>query len=111
MTVAAPHEVCVVRLLFTAMITEKHYCINELAHWGFSPTTLRKMFRNEPGVLHLEGQGLMKGTAKQSYDTVSIPESVARRVYERLQHKSEAIKVPPKRELHLIPVVRRRKTA
>ena len=101
---------CVVRLLFT-VISEKHYSIKELAHWGCSPTTLRKMFRNEPGVLHLEGQGLMKGTAKQSYDTVSIPESVARRVYERLQHKSEAIKVPPKRELHLIPVVRRRKTA
>jgi hypothetical protein len=93
------------------MITEKHYSINELAHWGFSETTLRKWFRNEPGVLHLEGPGLMKGTAKQSYDTLSIPESVAQRVYERLQHRPELAKVPPKRALHLIPVVRRRKTA
>lgn len=86
------------------MITEKHYSINELAHWGFSETTLRKWFRNEPGVLHLEGPG-------GKYDSLSIPESVAERVYERLQYKSEAIKMPPKRELHLIPVVRRRKTA
>jgi hypothetical protein len=93
------------------VIGEKHYSLKELLHWGYSETTLRKLFKNENGVLHLEGEGLMKGTAEQPYDTLSIPESVAQRVYERLQRKSQPIAMPPKRALTLIPVVRRRKSA
>lgn len=50
--------------------------------WHFSPATIRKLVRNEPGVLRLEGAGATHG--KRSYTTFSIPESVAFRIHERL---------------------------
>lgn len=53
--------------------------------WNFSPATIRNLFRNEPGVLKLEGMGQACG--KRSYTTFSIPESAAFRVRERLAQK------------------------
>src|SRR5258708_2449531 len=66
---------------------EKHYTPSELASmWHFSPATIRSLFRNEPGVLKLQGEGRAHG--KRSYTTFSIPESVAFRVHERLTQKT-----------------------
>jgi hypothetical protein len=65
-------------------VFSKHYRVKELADlWGFCDNTIIKLFADEPGVLRLE-----RLTAKRSYVTLSIPESVALRVHERLGHQS-----------------------
>ena len=58
----------------------RHYRVSELAKlWGFCDNTIIKLFRDEPGVLKLE-----RITGKRQYTTLSIPESVALRVHQRL---------------------------
>jgi hypothetical protein len=49
--------------------------------WGFDHTTIRRMFIDEPGVLK-EGKQVRRD-GKRPYVSLRIPESVARRVYER----------------------------
>ena len=81
-TVPEPFE----RPTARALAEEKYYSPHELAAvWNFSPATIRNLFRNEPGVLKLEGMG--RACGKRSYTTFSIPESVAFRVRERLAQK------------------------
>ena len=59
---------------------EKHYRVRELAAlWGFSDNTIIRIFASEPGVIRLES-----GVGRRKYTTLSIPESVALRVHERL---------------------------
>jgi hypothetical protein len=63
---------------------EKHYRVGELAAlWGFSDNTIIRMFASEPGVVRLESGG-----GRRKYTTLSIPESVALRVHERLSQES-----------------------
>lgn len=63
---------------------EKHYRVRELAAlWGFSDNTIIRMFACEPGVVRLES-----GAGRRKYTTLSIPESVALRVHERLSQES-----------------------
>ena len=57
-----------------------------------SPATIRNLFRNEPGVLRLQGVGSACG--KRSYTTFSIPESVALRVRERLTQEPLQAQLP-----------------
>lgn len=72
---------------------EKYYTPQELASmWRFSPATIRKLFRNEPGVLKLQGDGIAQG--KRTYTTFSIPESVALRVRERLTQEPLQTQLP-----------------
>lgn len=72
---------------------EKYYTPQELASlWRFSPATIRKLFRNEPGVLKLEGCGAAQG--KRNYTTFSIPESAALRVRERLTQQLLQTQLP-----------------
>ena len=60
---------------------EKHYRVKELAGiWGLSPKTVSRLFADEPGVIRVANE--LKG--KRKYATLSIPESVASRVHERL---------------------------
>ena len=62
---------------------EKHYRVRELASlWGFSDNTIIRLFSTETGVIRLES-----GTGRRKYTTLSIPESVALRVHERLGHE------------------------
>lgn len=62
------------------LAVQKHYRVKELADlWGFSENTIIKLFSNEDGVLRLESP-----TGKRKYATLSIPETVAIRVHERL---------------------------
>ena len=62
---------------------EKHYRVRELASlWGFSDNTIIRLFSTETGVIRLES-----GTGRRKYITLSIPESVALRVHERLGHE------------------------
>jgi len=60
--------------------------------WHLSPATIRKLIRNEPGVLKLQGLGTAYG--KRSYTTFSVPESVAFRVHERLTQEPLQTQLP-----------------
>lgn len=60
---------------------EKHYRIGELAErWGLGRETVRKLVKDEPGVIQIR-QG-----RKKAHTTYTIPESVARRIHTRLSH-------------------------
>jgi hypothetical protein len=60
-------------------VEEKHYRVDELAKvWRFSRQSVIKLFRTEPGVLKL---------GSDKYVILSIPESVALRVHQRLGHQ------------------------
>ena len=60
---------------------EKHYRVKELAGiWGLSPKTVTRIFAGEAGVIRVANNG----SGKRKYATLSIPESVALRVHERL---------------------------
>lgn len=61
---------------------EKHYTVPEIAKlWGFSKGKVRMLFKDEPDVVRL-GSGETR--MKRSYFTISVPETVLRRVYARL---------------------------
>ena len=61
---------------------EKHYRIKDLVElWGLSRNTLIKLFASEPGVIKLTNN-----IGKRKYAVLSIPESVAVRVHQRLSH-------------------------
>ena len=64
-----------------AGLSERHYSVKDLAQvWGLSPTAVRRLFRNEPGVIRFGAQ--RKGHTRD-YVTLRIPASVAERVYRR----------------------------
>ena len=72
---------------------ERHFVPKELAKmWAFSAATIRKLIKNEPGVLKLDGLGGSVG--KRPYTTYSIPESVANRIYQRLGQKPLKTQLP-----------------
>ena len=59
---------------------ESHYTPEELAAlWKLDPSTIRRMFRDEEGVMKYGRTGTTNG--RREYLTLRIPESVARRVY------------------------------
>jgi len=62
-------------------ISERHFAVKELALlWAMSPAAIRRLFRNEPGVVRF---GKSKKGHKRDYVTLRIPASVAERVYRR----------------------------
>jgi hypothetical protein len=59
--------------------------------WGFSDQFIRDLFKDEPGVFRIlrpEKVNGRRGGFKREYESIRIPESVARRVYERLVRKA-----------------------
>jgi hypothetical protein len=72
--------------------SERHHSPKYYAElWGKSTSTVRRMFQNEPGVV-LDGQPSRRvgKKLKRFYYTMSIPESIAVKVYER-----KVVKRPP----------------
>jgi transcriptional regulator GlxA family with amidase domain len=68
--------------LASRAFSERHYEVSELAAlWNLSEDTIRRLFRNEPGVLVL---GRENRPGKRRYSTLRVPESVARQVRLRL---------------------------
>jgi hypothetical protein len=64
------------------LLKDKHYTPDELAElWGVSVDSIRRIFRDEPGVLKM---GEKSPKHKRQYLTLRIPESVVERVYTRL---------------------------
>jgi hypothetical protein len=61
----------------------KHYSPQELTKlWRFNRETVRKLIQFEPGVLKIR-EGLLKKRTRYS-----VPEAVARRIYNRLTDKA-----------------------
>jgi len=80
---------------------EKCYTVQELAdEMKFSENTIRKLFRNEPGLIVLEGDGKYSG--KRGYKTSRIPESVKQRVLQRLTQKPFKVKLAPRRPRSIV---------
>lgn len=68
------------------MHDEHHFKPDELAElWGVSTDTIRRLFRDVPGVLVIDRP---TKTYKRRYSTMRIPESVAKRVCEKLSKGS-----------------------
>ncbi len=63
--------------------TENHYTPDEIAAaWHLDPDSVRKIFRDEPGVLKF-GRAVSTRT-KRAYTSMRIPMSVLDRVYRRM---------------------------
>jgi hypothetical protein len=61
---------------------ERHFTPKQLANlWILHESTVRRLFLDEPGVLKYGNSFPRSG--RRDYVTLRIPESVARRVYER----------------------------
>jgi len=64
------------------VFAEQHYTVEEIAQmWKLSKDSVRRLFKDESGVLVLSPQN-RKG--KRSYSTVRIPSSVLERVHKKL---------------------------
>ena len=62
---------------------ERHYSPQELAAiWQVSTDTIRRIFRDEPGVLKIGQVGARR--RQRSHVTLRIPETVVQRVHRRL---------------------------
>jgi hypothetical protein len=78
---------------------EKHYRVKDLAGlWGLSPKTVTRIFTDEAGVIRVANDG----TGKRKYATLSIPESVASRVHERLGNQPLQAALPGGHPLRII---------
>jgi hypothetical protein len=63
--------------------TERHYTIAEIsAMWSLSRRTIRRILDNEPGILALGHPG---NEHRQRYQRLRVPESVLRRIYDRMR--------------------------
>ena len=63
---------------------ERHYSVDELASlWGMSDDFVRRLFRDEPGVVVF----FKYRPGRRTYRTVRIPASVADRVHRRLSRE------------------------
>ena len=63
---------------------ERHYSVNEVAAmWNVSDDTVRRLFRDEPGVLKL---GAGERRFKRGYEVLRVPESVVVRVHEKMRN-------------------------
>jgi len=65
---------------------EPHYDVIEISSaWGMSTDLVRRLFRNEPGVLTIERPATR---SKRGYSTIRVPESVMVRVHTRLSARA-----------------------
>lgn len=61
---------------------ERHYTIQEIAAaWAVSEATVRRLFEQEAGTIILS---VVKGVGRRPCKTLRIPETVLRRVHERV---------------------------
>lgn len=65
---------------------ERHYGVRDVAEmWHVSDDTVRKLFRDEPGVLAI---GSEESRFKRGYLTLLIPESVVKVVHRKHRRRS-----------------------
>ena len=59
-----------------------HYTPADLAEsWGYSVYTIRRAFKDDPGTLKIT----KPNPRKRGYTTITIPQEVANRMYEKLK--------------------------
>ena len=65
---------------------EQHFSCKEIAEmWGFSPAKIRRMFQKEQDVMKVgEPSRRLGRKLRRTYITLSIPESVVRRVHKKM---------------------------
>ena len=98
-TVETPRESAFPEREMASFAFEKHYRIKELAGiWGLSTKTVTRIFAGEAGVIRV----VNNGNGKRKYATLSIPESVALRVHERLGNQSPEAAVATGHALRVI---------
>ena len=69
---------------------ELHFTVDEIAAmWKLSRDSVRRLFKNEPGVLAISPRGRR---GKRAYVTLRIPSSVVERVHRRLSIVMELTK-------------------
>lgn len=62
---------------------ERHFSVNEVAEmWNISDDTVRRLFRDEPGVLHIANP---HSRLKRGYEMLRIPKSIVLKVHEKLR--------------------------
>lgn len=67
----------------STLCQERHYSVVELSQlWNLSKQTVRRLFQDEPDVVKIGERRLRR---KRGYVTLRIPESVVRRVHQRLR--------------------------
>lgn len=73
----------------TPLATERHFSPATIAElWDLSPTKVRRMFAEEPGVIKVGEPSRRVGRKlKRSYYTLRIPQSVVDRVHSRIRTK------------------------
>jgi hypothetical protein len=65
---------------------EPHYTVQQVSKlWQLDEQMVRKIFRNEPGVVSL---GSSEGRYRRAYKTLRIPESMMLRVHRRMRKAS-----------------------
>ena len=75
-----------------AAYEQQHYTVKALAQkWALSPKTVRRLFKNEPGVVCLGTTSSRRDHKRivRRYATLTIPELVVARVYARITKKAE----------------------
>lgn len=66
---------------------ENHYTVQEIAEkWHLSESLIRKLFRDEPGVLKIDAP---ERRFKRGYCTLRVPKSVAERVHALLGRRND----------------------
>ena len=66
----------------TPICTEPHYTVEEIARlWSLSKDSVRRLFKNEPGVLAISPR---RRRGKRAYVTLRIPLSVVERVHRKI---------------------------
>jgi predicted RNA-binding protein with PIN domain len=61
---------------------EQHFTVKQIAAlWGCSRELIRRLFRNEPGVLRVNRPSTR---IKRGYTTMKIPKSVMEQVHKRM---------------------------
>lgn len=60
--------------------TEPHYSIQQIGEmWNLDPTTVRRIFQDQPGVLKIPSRLARRG--KRHYITLRVPASVLARIH------------------------------
>jgi hypothetical protein len=68
------------------LANEKHYSVIEIAKlWALSEKTVRRIFEQEPGVIHWSREETVH---KRGYRMLRVPETVLHRVHGRLRKAS-----------------------
>ena len=64
------------------VFAERHFTVDEIAQlWGLSADSVRRLFKDEPGVLAISPR---QRRGKRAYVTLRIPSSVIERVHRKL---------------------------